>query len=463
MGPVNRRCWRPSEYPTIGSSVAAWGAAPDVLPFRCEANPADSIRIIVVFAMRYAHDALCANRPVPPATGGVVAGVAPNPDLERHSAPTPWTPHPTTTTVIPELPEQGVVRGACPHDCPDTCAMLVTVERRSRDARRRRSRAPVHERLSVRQGQPLRRAHLPSRTACSARCDAWAPKEAAGSSRCRGTRRWRTIAARLTDDRAIAGRAAGDPAVLVRRHDGHGAGLVHGPPVLPPARRVEARPHDLLHGRHRGHAHDGRRQHRRRRRGRCRRATSCCCGARTRSPPTRTSGRSCCAARERGARVIAIDPIRTRTAEQCDEWIGIRPGTDAALALGMMHVIFARGLEDRDYLARHTLGEARAAGTRSRIPAGSRGRDHGARPGNDRATGRAVRPRAGRVHPRELRPAAARRRRHGGAHDRLPARGDRTLAPRRRRRAALDERELSSSTSRRSSGPTSRRRCARST
>src|SRR5438132_1526830 len=62
-------------------------------------------------------------------------------------------------------------------------------------------------------------------------------------------------------------------------------------------------------------------------------------------------------AREKGARVIAIDPIRTRTAAQCDEWIAIRPGTDAALALGMMNVIFERGLEDRDFLARHTLGE----------------------------------------------------------------------------------------------------------
>src|SRR4029453_12581885 len=58
-------------------------------------------------------------------------------------------------------------------------------------------------------------------------------------------------------------------------------------------------------------------------------------------------------ARENGARVICIDPIRTRTAAQCDEWIPIRPGTDAALALGMMHVIFERGLEDKDYLSRH--------------------------------------------------------------------------------------------------------------
>jgi anaerobic selenocysteine-containing dehydrogenase len=61
-------------------------------------------------------------------------------------------------------------------------------------------------------------------------------------------------------------------------------------------------------------------------------------------------------ARENGASVIAIDPIRTRTAEQCDEWIGIRPGTDAALALAMMHVIFAEGFQDDDYLARYTLG-----------------------------------------------------------------------------------------------------------
>jgi anaerobic selenocysteine-containing dehydrogenase len=62
-------------------------------------------------------------------------------------------------------------------------------------------------------------------------------------------------------------------------------------------------------------------------------------------------------ARSRGTPIIAIDPLRTRTAAQCDEWIAIRPGTDAALALAMMHVLFAQGLEDRDYLARHALGE----------------------------------------------------------------------------------------------------------
>jgi anaerobic selenocysteine-containing dehydrogenase len=63
-------------------------------------------------------------------------------------------------------------------------------------------------------------------------------------------------------------------------------------------------------------------------------------------------------AKARGAPIIAIDPIRTRTAAQCDEWIAPRPGTDAALALGMMHVILDRGLHDEDYVARHTVGFA---------------------------------------------------------------------------------------------------------
>ncbi len=61
-------------------------------------------------------------------------------------------------------------------------------------------------------------------------------------------------------------------------------------------------------------------------------------------------------ARDNGARIIAIDPRRTRTAAQCDEHIVPLPGTDAALALGVMHVIFADGLEDKDYLERYTVG-----------------------------------------------------------------------------------------------------------
>jgi anaerobic selenocysteine-containing dehydrogenase len=61
-------------------------------------------------------------------------------------------------------------------------------------------------------------------------------------------------------------------------------------------------------------------------------------------------------ARANGARVICIDPLRTRTAAASDEHIAIRPGTDAALALGMMHVLFRDGLEDRQYLDEMTVG-----------------------------------------------------------------------------------------------------------
>jgi len=61
-------------------------------------------------------------------------------------------------------------------------------------------------------------------------------------------------------------------------------------------------------------------------------------------------------ARENGARIVTIDPLRTRTAEQSDEHIAVMPGTDAALALGMMHVILRDNLQDQDYIDRHTIG-----------------------------------------------------------------------------------------------------------
>lgn len=55
-------------------------------------------------------------------------------------------------------------------------------------------------------------------------------------------------------------------------------------------------------------------------------------------------------ARRNGARLVVIDPYRTRTAALADEHWAIRPGTDGLLALGLMHVIFRDGLENRGYL-----------------------------------------------------------------------------------------------------------------
>ncbi|MGF6537394.1 molybdopterin-containing oxidoreductase family protein [Paraburkholderia youngii] len=63
-------------------------------------------------------------------------------------------------------------------------------------------------------------------------------------------------------------------------------------------------------------------------------------------------------AKRRGARLIAIDPYRSLTAEKCHQHIALKPGTDAALALGIMNVLITEDLLDHDYIAAHTLGFA---------------------------------------------------------------------------------------------------------
>jgi anaerobic selenocysteine-containing dehydrogenase len=61
-------------------------------------------------------------------------------------------------------------------------------------------------------------------------------------------------------------------------------------------------------------------------------------------------------AKRRGAKLIAIDPYRSLTAEKCHQHIAVLPGTDSALALGMMHVLVKENLLDHDYIAQHTVG-----------------------------------------------------------------------------------------------------------
>lgn len=61
-------------------------------------------------------------------------------------------------------------------------------------------------------------------------------------------------------------------------------------------------------------------------------------------------------AKRRGAVLVAIDPYRSLTAEKCQMHVALLPGTDSALALGLMHVLLRDDLVDRDYVDRHTLG-----------------------------------------------------------------------------------------------------------
>src|SRR3989442_13248177 len=61
-------------------------------------------------------------------------------------------------------------------------------------------------------------------------------------------------------------------------------------------------------------------------------------------------------AKRRGAKVIAIDPYKSLSAQKCSQHIALLPGTDGALALGLMHVLIRDRLIDRDYIDRYTLG-----------------------------------------------------------------------------------------------------------
>jgi anaerobic selenocysteine-containing dehydrogenase len=61
-------------------------------------------------------------------------------------------------------------------------------------------------------------------------------------------------------------------------------------------------------------------------------------------------------AQRRGAKIVVVDPIRTRTAEAADWHVQIKPASDAALALAMMHVMIRDGLVDHEYVSQHAIG-----------------------------------------------------------------------------------------------------------
>ncbi|MFL5335580.1 MAG: molybdopterin-dependent oxidoreductase, partial [Geminicoccaceae bacterium] len=247
-----------------------------------------------------------------------------------------------------EILRDGIVRGACPHDCPDTCAMLVTVE----DGRAVRVAGdPEHPFtqgfLCAKVNRYIERTYHADRLQTPLR--RVGPKGSGRFEPISWDAALDEIAGRLG---AIAASADGPQAILPYSYAGT-MGLVQG----------EAMDHRFFHLLGASKLD----------RTICsmagtvgmRMTVGANIGADSEGVPesdlvllwgtnTLTANPHLwpfiLKARERGAPIICIDPIRTRTAQQCDEWVPIRPGTDAALALGMMHVVFARGLQDREFL-----------------------------------------------------------------------------------------------------------------
>ncbi len=142
-------------------------------------------------------------------------------------------------------------------------------------------------------------------------------------------------------------------------------------------------------------------------------------------------------ARRNGAKFYTIDPHQNRTGKISDKHFSIRPGTDAALAFAMMHVITQENLEDREYIAQHTLGFAELKEKVTRLDAPARCANDGARcPGHRRSRPR-IRHHEAIDNSSQLRRAAFGTRRHVDPRNRSAARAYRILEGSWRRRPAF--------------------------
>ncbi len=148
-------------------------------------------------------------------------------------------------------------------------------------------------------------------------------------------------------------------------------------------------------------------------------------------------------AKRRGARLIAIDPYRTQTADKCHQHVALIPGTDAALALGMMHVLIAENLVDRDYITRHTVGFDALRARAGEFPPERVAQICGIAPADGRRSRARLRHDPAGGDPAQLRHAAPCRRRQRRARGRLPAGARRRLARSGGRRIAVLLRHLS--------------------
>ena len=133
-------------------------------------------------------------------------------------------------------------------------------------------------------------------------------------------------------------------------------------------------------------------------------------------------------AKRAGAKLICIDPRRTETAEKCHEHIALLPGTDGALALGLMHELIVNDWLDHDYIERHIDGWPALRERALQWPPERAAAVCGIAAEQVRALARDYGTTEAGGDPPQLRHAARARRRQRGAPDRDPAVPGRRLA-----------------------------------
>jgi anaerobic selenocysteine-containing dehydrogenase len=248
-----------------------------------------------------------------------------------------------------------VVRAACPHDCPDTCAMLVTVEqgkviRIQGDP----DHPPTHGALCTKVSRYAERTYHDERVLH--------PLKRVGPKGGGGPGQWQRVSwAEALDDiaarlKAIAARGPGSAQAILPYSYAGTMGLVQG-------ESMAARFFHKL--------------------GASRLDRTICSSAGGEALAATYGGKVgmhvedyvhsrliliwgsnsitsnlhfwtfAQAAKRAGAKLIAIDPRRTETADKCHQHIALLPGTDGALALGLMHELIVNDGLDHDYLARH--------------------------------------------------------------------------------------------------------------
>jgi len=260
-------------------------------------------------------------------------------------------------SALPDTPDT-LVRGACPHDCPDTCALRITV----RDGRAVRvagdpDHPPTQGVLCTKVSRYLERTYAPDRLTVPLR--RIGPKGSGRFEPASWDEALEAIAQRLG---AIAAR---DPQRILPysyagtmgmvQGDGMGMRFFHrlGASLLDRTICASAGTHALTHTLGAPVGMD------------VERFPDAKLILIWGSNPITSSVHFWSyaqQARRRGARLVAIDPYRSATAERCDQHVALLPGTDGALALGIVQQLVAQGLVDRDWVGRHTVGfEALAA------------------------------------------------------------------------------------------------------